>query len=336
MKKAIILIILLITSFAYAEQKLVDEHISTTYIVEGKIDNKYPIKMHLNVKGEEVTGKYYYTKNKQYIKLEGKLDNGTLSLEEYIEDDEYNKEVSGYFKGKFNKDRYTFNGDWTNAKNKKSMPFKLTKSAGINGVEIRQATIKDDKYRFSYSIQYPIINGAEKIVEQLKADKTVIDRAYKAQLEDYDPKYDVHEEELRLSFEYVDEKSITFIMYWWSFTGGAHGNAGNAGATFNVETGKHYITADLFSENYKSVLNALLRKRILENYEKEAIFNIDEVEFNDNFYVDVDGIHYMFTPYEIAPWSTGHVYASFTFDELKPYVKKDSPLAYLFGINEKK
>lgn len=84
----------------------------------GTINNKYPIKMILEIDRENVTGSYYYTKHNNPILLSGTLVNEKMILTEYGT----NVSDIGVFNGVYNKN--SFAGTWSN-KGTKTFPFFL-------------------------------------------------------------------------------------------------------------------------------------------------------------------------------------------------------------------
>lgn len=61
-------------------------------------------------------------------------------------------------------------------------------------------------------------------------------------------------------------------------------------------------------------------------------FDFESIKLNNHYSVDALGIPFIYNEYEIAPWISGTIHIKFTYDELKPFVKKSSPLWYLFDV----
>src|SRR5690606_31855293 len=101
-----------------------DETITTTENSEielsGTINNSYSVKMNLSIKGENVEGKYYYTKQNKDINLSGSNDNGNINLNEFTSDGKRTGSFQGILNGN------SFIGTWTDADNSNSFPFNLT------------------------------------------------------------------------------------------------------------------------------------------------------------------------------------------------------------------
>ena len=48
------------------------------------------------------------------------------------------------------------------------------------------------------------------------------------------------------------------------------------------------------------------------------------------FFIEPNGISFVWQPYEIAPYSSGDIQVFMSFADLKNFVNKESALAYLF------
>ncbi len=91
------------------------QHLSMTGTV-----SRYPVKMELDLRGQEVTGFYYYTRqgNGHRLRLEGTADGSHLRLKETDE----TGRTTGHFDGTIKNS--TFSGQFEGMKNKK-MTFKI-------------------------------------------------------------------------------------------------------------------------------------------------------------------------------------------------------------------
>ncbi len=91
------------------------------YFFSGAINRKYPFHMQFSVKGDKVSGRYYYDKHRKEIDLKGAIEKGQLVLDEMYKD-----KVTGHFYSTIlTKD--SVSGDWKSPKGSE-MPFVLTAS----------------------------------------------------------------------------------------------------------------------------------------------------------------------------------------------------------------
>ncbi|WP_432632502.1 hypothetical protein [Brachyspira sp.] len=132
---------------------------------------------------------------------------------------------------------------------------------------------------------------------------------------------------------YLDENII--ILEGIYGLGGRY--AGSLYNVYSINTGKKIEMKDFISNLNDRNLLALLRKKVLEyasnndnnyNYNDETYYSFDNDLYS--FYITTKGItFYMYDeglynePYSID--------IDFTFEELKPYIKRGSPLDYLFN-----
>ena len=140
---------------------------------------------------------------------------------------------------------------------------------------------------------------------------------------------------------YLDENIITF----------RHFSAGSKwvttwSSTYSINTGKIIGIEDFISNLNDRNLLALLRKKVGDNDNDEIYYSLD----NYSFYITPIGVIFSIIDYRFSPDEIYDVYdeegnliemdssdagyyitIEFTFEELKPFIKKNSPLDYLFN-----
>ena len=102
---------------------------------------------------------------------------------------------------------------------------------------------------------------------------------------------------------YASEKLVSYKIFSWYYTGGAHGMSDTQVGT--VRNGRVLNLADL-PEN----IETLWRKALKSHPEFEVIMEYsgsDEPQITENFYLDDKGVHFIYQPYEIAPFAAGTV-----------------------------
>lgn len=115
------------------------------------------------------------------------------------------------------------------------------------------------------------------------------------------------------SLVYQCDAYASFRIRNYTYTGGAHGFAGEAFYSFDRLSGRPISESDLFVEGFRPALAELIVQQLMrdkgvqtsEELEAEGFFNISEIEPNNNFLLTEQGIRYCFNPYEIAPYSSG-------------------------------
>ena len=134
--------------------------------------------------------------------------------------------------------------------------------------------------------------------------------------------------EVKYSFEIktpLDAQRVSILFTYYSFSGGAHGNAMLEAETFDAKTGEHFSNlAALFNdEMLPSIKTAILEKLKQDpEFDPEFGFNGWAKEANslsklNNFYFTEDGMAIFFQQYEVGPYAAGNITAHFDWDELR-------------------
>lgn len=112
----------------------------------------------------------------------------------------------------------------------------------------------------------------------------------------------------------ADQKVFSFINEGYSYTGGAHGNGGTRGYSFDTETGEALLLSDVVTD--KEAFTEYLISRLEEEYASEDMLLEgwqDQVraetgqEESLSFSLTESGMRVYFSPYEIAPWAAGTI-----------------------------
>jgi hypothetical protein len=190
--------------------------------------------------------------------------------------------------------------------------------------------------------------------EELTPEQTV-DEYVNIYLEDYKSLEDDFIEEKEKSkdapvaswFSYYETSSneITFnkanlLCYsvnFENYTGGAHGAHTHTNVVLNLKTGELVTEEDIFIKDFQDALALMLVDKIVKQnevknaWELESIgfFSVDEIFPNGNFLIDEEGITYYFNEYEIAAYVVGATRVKLLYSDIKPLLKKDSPVSIL-------
>ena len=104
---------------------------------------------------------------------------------------------------------------------------------------------------------------------------------------------------------YSSKKSVSFKIESWSYTGGAHGMPDTKVGT--VRDGRILQLSDLpanIKTLWQKALNSHPEIKTIREYTKSPG---SEPQMTENFYLDKDGIHFIYQPYEIASFATGTI-----------------------------
>ena len=207
------------------------------------------------------------------------------------------------------------------------------------GVATLKTLAKKDKRR-DISVIYPIFSGHRAVAQvaglKLKRDAIGGYNGFvkESREPDADWKNDAPEYELDSVPTLVANLPhfISVIVMDWQYTGGAHGFGGTSGYNFGVPAGasrpRQLKLADFFTDGAASSrrINDLLmaKLRATKGTEQEALWVLDgSVKWvskmsRENFVAEKDGLHWFFSPYEMAPYAAGEFEVKLSPRELGP------------------
>lgn len=146
---------------------------------------------------------------------------------------------------------------------------------------------------------------------------------------------------LRVSVRRADSKVLSYCTDYSGFTGGAHGMYGRSGYTYDVRTGKKLSITDVVKLTEDDLIPVLKEKLLalndedvyddldenLKNYKLDSETEYDDeaggFTFGYKWYLDNDGMHFYFGPYEIAPYAAGDFDVVIAYDELPGDVNEE-------------
>lgn len=360
MKKLLFVLLFFTASFTgvlFSQKETLTKN--TRYYLEGTLANS-PVTMELTFDSKNKKSKGYYFDNEvgDSVYLDGGITASALMLTETIDD-----EVTGSFNGKFDSKKGTFVGKRKNAADGKEYDFSLSLSTNrkINKVYIYTYTYDDKKkfteeydgvyeeneYTFKTSISTTLLpddSGKNTVIDKINEDinngargekdiKGFCQRYTKEYLSYWNEDGGNYEIYYDINVSYMDDKIISFNLSEHAYTGGAYGNSLTENRIYNIETGVNIIgLSNLIKDANDKQLIALLRAKLIRDQEidKTDYFDFDEIRLNDNFFIEKNGVSFLYNKYEIAPNFAGVIEVFFTFRELAPFLKDDSPFKYLF------
>lgn len=112
----------------FQENERLKDKVPKNVFLFGKIDDKYPFSMAINIdKQYEISGFYYYDTKLQKINIKGRNKDNTMFLVETVS----NKQT-GFFEFDINIDNFPIDGKWLNSEKTKSLNVKFTKIMTCN------------------------------------------------------------------------------------------------------------------------------------------------------------------------------------------------------------
>lgn len=130
----------------------------------------------------------------------------------------------------------------------------------------------------------------------------------------------------------MDRHVISLIELHGDYTGGAHGNYGFTGYTFDAQSGTILDISDILkdTEGFKKTSVDYITKYLKEEYQDELFSEyegtVEEIWTRDegpDWYLDAAGITFIFNPYEIGPFAMGEVRVTLPYEEFSPFIKEE-------------
>lgn len=123
--------------------------------------------------------------------------------------------------------------------------------------------------------------------------------------------------------------NLIYVANLECYEGGAHGITQTRVLNFNVKTGKCVKLTDILLKGYEKELNDLLLKSLQDKVGAKNINDLrnkgylmsNEIYVPDNYYINDDGITFLFNPYEIAPYAMGKTELRLSNSDLKNIMK---------------
>ena len=211
---------------------------------------------------------------------------------------------------------------------------------------LAQAVMLAEESRDAYPELYKALNDYS--VQTLEASKANADGLSSQAQEDAEnskkenrPFYGPYSDYLRVSVSRADSKVFSYCEDYSSFMGGAHGMYGRTGYTYDVKTGKKLSITDVVKLSEDDLIPVLKEKLLaqndtdeyddldekLKNYKLDSDTVLDEegqeLIYGYNWYLDNDGMHFYFGPYELASYAVGAADVVIAYDELPGDVNAD-------------
>jgi len=107
----------------FLENEKLNDKVPNNVFLFGKMDDRYPFSMAINIdKKEQILGLYYYDSKLQKINLKGHSNDNTMFLTETV-----NNKQTGFFEFDINIDNNPIEGEWLNFEKTKSLIVKFGK-----------------------------------------------------------------------------------------------------------------------------------------------------------------------------------------------------------------
>ena len=131
---------------------------------------------------------------------------------------------------------------------------------------------------------------------------------------------------------YEDESVLSYSVQHADYTGGAHGSLNVLYYTIDLNELTTITEESIFKPNYYKFLTSKIIERLMKKYNldspaklmEEGFFDINEIAPNNNFWINNEGIHYIYNQYEIAPYSMGPIEVTIPYEDIKSIIIPES------------
>lgn len=307
------------------------------YHYEGQFDKDSNLVMDFYVKNDTLEGYYYFDSGVKF-KIEGLFDGKKFEI---TKDDVAHTFFSGFIS-----ENQDLIGNWTDLK---SFPKKILKLSQdySESVKLQELVLVDkipliDKesspvYDIKMNQIYPKIENDKNIENQFlkiffgenecSSYKDCFDKANDKLIEEYTSLSDAFE-------EYPDVQAMSWTCHTrtrvffndynylvieddnYSYWGGIHGLTTWHLKSFDITTGKQVVLDDVFDKQNQELLLNMIKKKLINYYDEDWLFSIEDVFIPTNFGFDKHGITFIYNPYQIAAYVYGQIPVSFSYDEI--------------------
>ena len=131
----------------------------------------------------------------------------------------------------------------------------------------------------------------------------------------------------------VIDRTLTYTIQGYKYTGGAHGLGWRTGLNYDIDSGKQLTLHDFLSDAQVDALPEILCKQLCydkgvdaDNYFDsltEIGYYPNEIQPSENFRLINGGLEFFFYPYEIGVYAVGLTSIIVTFSELEEVAPND-------------
>ncbi len=139
-----------------------------------------------------------------------------------------------------------------------------------------------------------------------------------------------------MNYEYILSNDILYNAHGilsyscdtYVYTGGAHGLNTTLCYVYDFYDNKEVLINSIFKEeSLPNVLSLIKEELAREEYADDI--DMDNVNVTENFFVDDEGIHWIYNPYEIAPYALGAIEVSIPYSDIEKYMIDNTPIKSL-------
>ncbi|MCD8124371.1 MAG: RsiV family protein [Lachnospiraceae bacterium] len=128
----------------------------------------------------------------------------------------------------------------------------------------------------------------------------------------------------------ADESVLSLTILSYSYVGGVHGDSGYTSVNFSAESGEILMLNDILedADGFQAAAQAYIVEKLGEEYGDELFEGYEETvtstwDAEPVWYLDAEGITFVFNPYEVGPYSMGTACVTCPYEEVSNYMKEE-------------
>lgn len=298
------------------------------YYYSGMIGKKTAIQMEAQVKGERVSGHYYYNRYGIPLSIQGSRDD--------IEERDPKNLYTGKFEGKAALPHKSFEGRWSTPDGSRQLPFRLEKVAEYVFSNTQQGETLEVSLSYPYFLSaspaWQQINAAlHKSISQVSLEFITEARTFLGEADQPFYRSLFWHQQTAYSIEYYSETLLSLLGKYYQYTGGAHGNTHYQSKNFWIREDEVILLklSDLFLQGYQKRLSQECIRSLREQGAGDVVNgSITELAEKDlrQFSLTPRGLTVYFAPYAVGAYAEGTFLVTIPYLKLKPVIDTGGPL----------
>lgn len=122
---------------------------------------------------------------------------------------------------------------------------------------------------------------------------------------------------------------MSYACNIYTYTGGAHGLGVKSCYVYDFYENVEITLNNIFKDEAIPEILSLIKQELSHRDYAESI-SMDDVNVTENFYVDKDGISWVYNPYEIAPYALGEIEVKLPYSEIEKYFIENTAIKSIY------
>ena len=144
---------------------------------------------------------------------------------------------------------------------------------------------------------------------------------------------------MKSSVIYCSDNYLVYQIDYSDYTGGAHGMYATSFLNIDLTNKKQLTLDDLFQSEYSEILTDLITNQLIaengvtcrEELEELGYGTTGNISHTENFYLNEEGITFLYNPYDIAPYSMGETRVTIPYQMLGHILDETLPIIQNFN-----